>query len=874
MRLRHALGLLVLVSLALACGAQPARPRTPPVPALDDAPPAATTLRLSPSITLDGQELSLRVDPREETFSGSTVIHVTLAEPSSQLVLHGRDLELGRATAGDAKGVVTARVRTRRALGGREADEELVLDVPRPLAGAVTLELAWTAPFAKLRGLYRVKVDDDWYAFTQLEAVDARRMFPSFDEPRFKAPWTIAVEVPAGMSAYGNAPLVRTEAAPGGFVRHVFEKTAPLPSYLVALAIGNLDAIPFEGEPGGPPLRLLAPRHHAQEGVAVLEEARAMLGWLARTTGLSHPYPKLDLVAVPDFGPGAMENPGLVTFREELLLSDHAPLAVRRRRSGILAHELSHLWFGDLVTMKWWDDLWLNESFATWMGARVTDAVHPGFGARLELVGWKLDAMGSDELPSARPVRLPVETSDAIHEAGGWSAYSKGASILAMLEAWMTSATFDDALHRYLEAHRHGNAVAADLFAALDAVTAPGAAKPSAFVPAYFDRTGVPTVTATATCNAKTNVTQLALRADPSDWSVPVCASAGASRECALVQAGAGALRLPACGAYWGNAAETGYYRFVGDAAARPATDVERMAALSGAWALVERGKSDVSAFLDAAQRARLEGEPSRVVLDRAIATLGVVMDRAVSDEATVAFQRSVRRWLGPRLKALGFATRAGESDDDRLLRASLFGALWDLGRDPAVAAAAEPLAKTWLDDPARADPELAPIAVRISAAAGGCATFGVLRARLAPAAHLGATQRTVVLGALASLPPSCVGETFELVAGGGIQPSEFRYVWGALGRTREGRALGAKFVRAHFEELRKVLGAVSGLAGTIGWACDPTEQAAAVAFFQPKLATFEGMQRSFDEGLETSRRCVALRARESSAAAAWLAAH
>lgn len=857
------LALLVALGGTSACG----RARAP---SADGAPPAATSIRLSPSITLREQALALRVDPRSETFGGTTTLTFDQATPSPTIVLHGRDLAITKADVRDEVGVQPALVRTRRALGGREADEELVLDVRRAVAGRVTLELAWTAPFARLRGLYRVKVGAEWYAFTQLEAVDARRMFPSFDEPRFKAPWSITVDVPSGMSAHGNTPVVRTEPAAGGFVRHVFEKTRPLPSYLIALAVGRFEVLEATRAGAKPPIRLIAPRDVAR-GRGALAEAASDLVVLEAYFGRDYPYGKLDLVAVPDFGPGAMENPGLVTFREELLLADDASTLTQRRRSSVLAHELAHMWFGDLVTMKWWDDLWLNEGFATWMGAKVCDATHPGFGAALDLVAAKLDAMSADELPSARPVRLPVETSDAIHDAGGWSAYAKGAAVLGMLEQWMGADAFRGALRHYVAAHADGSATAEDLFAALDAVDAAKKPPPSAIARPFLERTGVPRVRATCV-DATHDASQLSLADEVGapTFGVPVCWKQRSKVECAFVDR-TPPWNTPPCRA-WIGADALGYYRPILDGSAMPTSSAEEIEAIGDAWAAVERGTSS-SPELFRVVAARTSLGPSPQVFERAVAVLTAAFDRIVPDDAGEAFRHLARRLFAERARDVGFVTRPGDPADVRLLRAVLFAALWDLGRAPEAAAAAEPLARAWLADPSTADRDLAPLALRISAAAGGSASFDALHARLARG-NLPAVDRTAALGALASLPRAELPRVLELVARGEVQPSDFRYVWGALARTREGRAVGAKFVRERFEELRATLGAVSGLAGTIGWACDPGERTAAMGFFLPKLATFEGMQRSYDEGVQTSARCIALQKREADDARAWLVAN
>ena len=306
--------------------------------------------------------IHLDVDPRKEGFSGTVDIMVDIPRETPHVVLNARDITVKRATARIGTSTLPLTATTRPSHGSQNPDE-LVLSADRMIPeGRATLVVEYEAKFGTmLAGLYRARDLGESYAFTQFEAADARRAFPCFDEPGFKTPYDVTLTVPASMIALSNGSETgRTPSTDGAAHTFTFSTTAPIPTYLVAFAVGAFDVV--EGQKADPPIRFITT--HGRGGMAqgALHAATDLVPLLAKYFGIAYPYEKLDLVAVPDFGAGGMENAGIIiTFRDDaVLLDEHASLRQQRGMVGLMAHELAHQWFGDLVTMTWWDDLQLN----------------------------------------------------------------------------------------------------------------------------------------------------------------------------------------------------------------------------------------------------------------------------------------------------------------------------------------------------------------------------------------------------------------------------------------------------------------------------------------------------------------------------------
>ena len=464
------------------------------------------------------------------------------------------------------------------------------------------------------------------------------------------------------MTAVSNAHEI-DHTDDGATTTFHFATTAPLPSYLVAFAVGPFDV--RLGATSPVRIRLIATKGNARLGAVALEQTAALVTKLSEYFGLRYPYDKLDIVAVPDFDAGAMENAGLITFRDELLLMDPARASYRARRAQTItiAHELAHQWFGDLVTMKWWNDLWLNEGFATWAEARITDFVRPSFEARLERAAGVSGVMDTDAMRSARAVRQPVSTTSDAMEAFDDITYDKGAAVLSVIEHWIGEGKFEQAVQQYLFAHAWKNATSDDLFQALGAASGRDVASLAA---SYLDRPGVPNVLVTYHCARGAPGWTESVSAIESPWEplgqeapttgmtlwhVPVAIaskngtftldSTPANPEAKLVQSPCNDWIAP-------NAGATGYYRYaltegVWDALFKAWGSLDtatRVAAVQSLWAQVRAGTLSPEVLLR--ELPALDQETSRLVVELEVDVLDGVGRMLVEDEARPAFRRYV----------------------------------------------------------------------------------------------------------------------------------------------------------------------------------------------------------------------------------------
>jgi alanyl aminopeptidase len=896
-RRRGTLASLCVLALSLAsCAGSDDLTRAPPPrsTAMDNAlsaPPPLASGRLPDTARPLHYELALVLDPDKDRFTGDVTITVEIPKATRAIVLHGQGLTIGRAEALADGQHISITPSFRAAAGAKDAPDELVLTLSRPLLpGRAELRIAYSAPVSdKLSGLYRVREGSARYLFTQLEPTEARRVLPCFDEPSFKVSFDLKVTTPPGNLVVANAEEVeRRPSEDGKSLTFRFAPTAPLPTYLLALAVGPLEL--REGPSSPVKIRLVTTKGKAAQGALVLEAAAAHAALLSAYFDRPYPYSKLDLVAVPEFGFGAMENAGLISFREELILLDakSSPTAARRLLAAHVAHEISHHWFGNLVTMPWWDDLWLNEGFATMMESRIVDAWRPGMDLGLDALRGKMLVMSRDALDASRAVRTKVATNSEAEEAFGEITYDKGAAIFTMLEAWMGKEVFKTGIRAYLAAHEHKNAAASELFEALSAVSGKDIASVAS---TFLDQPGLPLVRAELVCEPGKPVTvKLSQRryrpkraGSPDDagaearWKIPYCLTYEGNEKgpppCGLLDGPTGELTLPVdrCPRYLHpNAEESGYYRFTLPpaetkalfAAARALDPRSRLGLIDNGWALVQSGDLGADVFLDFLSTFR--GERHRVVVEQLIAALESV-SRALVDEGTrPAFRRYVSSLLLPLAKQLGWEPRKTDTDEQRLLRKSVLGALSTLAEDPWLGAEAEKRAALYLRDPRRVDPDIASIALQAGTRRAGEARFEELLAASRKATS--AADRVVAVSALGSFAdPLLLRRALDLILGDQIKLADSFYVFNSAMSWPSSRPLVLAWVREHFGELKTRMPdfLVARLSGVVESICDKGDRDEAARFFTEGLRSTEGAERALSQALEMADVCIDLRARE-----------
>ncbi len=836
--------------------------------------------------------LSFDIDPREESFRGETRIDVEIPAQTSYVVLHshGQSITSARAVLEDAaQPSRVARVSARAAHGAPPADkDELVLSFDPPLSpGRATLELTHSTLFGReLSGLYRIKDGGAWYAFTQFEATFARRAFPCFDEPGFKVPFALSVRVPKGMRAFANTPVKSQEDSLDKTVFR-FADTPPLPTYLVALVVGDFD-VREATRSTKPPIRLITTKGKTGMGALALEATFGLVDALSGWFGSPYPYEKLDIVAVPEFDAGGMENAGLLTFREELLLLDPARASAdaRRMQALALAHELAHQWFGNLVTAAWWDDLWLNEGFATWMESRIVDVWNPALGAKLDAAAAYLDVMDTDALASARAVRQPVVTTSEAIEAFDAITYEKGAAVISTIEAWVGEEAFKTGVRTYLKANAFKSVGADQLFSELDRASGKNVTQMAA---SYLDRTGVPEVTARFACDqgARWHIElgqqpwrPLGSRAHEESeqtWTVPVCVRAQGEKSVQCADLASGAPSIVAgrkCPAWVHPNPDSRYYRFAMDvpqmlklAKARAQLDVpERLSLLSNAWAGVRSGRLNAGFMLKILPL--FDDDPTRQVILALVSTLSTMSQTLVGDEARPAFREFVKERLAKRTSELGWLSvpsnhaRSGDIDDTSVLRQAVLSAMGNLAEDEATLRKAEEFAVRWLADPASVDPNLAAVALDLAARHGGADRLAALHgtARTARTSE----DRIVALKATAGFDdPALLRRALDATLGEDMRPQDVMYVLSAAFARRTARAPTEAWVRDRWDDLRKKLPGALGarLMYAAGIACTKAELDARTAFYSPRARTMEGSARPLAEALESASLCTALRA-------------
>ena len=715
-------------------------------------------------------DLNLRPDLSDHVFSGTVSIEVDVVDPVDALVLNAAELSIHSATWTDAGGTAGCVVDLDDDL------EQVRLTPPGQVAsGGGRLDLAFTGVLNdRLCGFYRsTLLDPDGtthaIATTQFQATDARRCFPCFDEPDMKAVFGVTLDVPGGLFATSNGAEASRTPLGDGHDRIQFADTIPLSTYLVAFVVGPLAATdPVDVD--GVPVRVVHPPGRAHLADFALDVAAHSLRWFADWYGIPVPGGKVDLVALPDFAFGAMENLGCITFREVLLLVDPETATQRELESvaAVLSHELAHLWFGDLVTMRWWNGIWLNEAFATFMELKAVEAYRPdwevwtGFGVA------RTSALDVDSLASTRPIEYPVVTPEDAEGMFDVLTYEKGAAVVRMLEQFLGEEVFRDGVRRYLTEHLHGNTDNEDLWDALEAASGQPVRD---LMQAWIFRGGHPLVEATTGDDGSVQLVQSPFRYDGEDegvrWAVPVRLRTATgehrllldpSRDATVVEAVADIADLHSL-----NVDASGFYRTtLLPSPGSPAT--ERAAAVADHWAQVLAGRVGHGSFLELAGSLADDTDLGvwQAILG-GLTTLDVL--------APGRFAGPAAEILGPPIERLGWEASPADDDRSRQLRGLVLAAGGTVAAVDHVIAGARTLWDAPIDDPA-----VATAVVVVVSAHGDADAYAECRERARRAQTAQVEQRH--LRALTRFPGSDeVATLLDELLDGGIRNQDAPYL-------------------------------------------------------------------------------------------------
>ncbi len=720
--------LLAAIGIVIAgCGPKPVASSTPVTeiakpavvaPAVDGVTPSAPKLRLPRNFLPTSYTARLEIDPARTDFSGSIAIAGVIDQTSSSLWLHGHGLTIKKATATKESAEIPLAV-TQHGTELLELRPAQALD-----AGEWTLMIDYAGTFDLLSttGAFRQTVGEGSYVYTQLEALYARRVFPCLDEPDNKVPWKLTLDVPAKLVAVANTPAVSEVALADGKKRVEFAVSKPLPTYLVAFGVGPFDIVNAGKTKGGTPVRIVTLAKRAADAAYAAKTAPRLLELTEEWFGTPYPYEKLDFLTIPvTSGFGAMENAGLITFTETLMLFD-AKSSASAKYWWILvgAHEVAHQWFGNLVTMVYWDDIWLNEGFANWLEHKVTAKLDPSLRDLEVIVRTRNVALGADSLVSARQIRQPIVTEEDVLNVFDSITYNKGASVLSMFEAYVGTDVFQRGVREYLASRAWGNATSTDFVAAIAKASGKDILVP-AFA-TFLEQAGSPELTATLSCQG---TPALALRqqryvppgaAAPKatkPWIIPVCVAydrdGKRAEACGVLEGATGSITLEAkaCPRWvMPNVNARGYYHSAYTPAQLTALRdegwkhlawTERRALTFDAKNGAYTGKTPLALALSFVPKLLVGADRFTVPHALWIAT---GLDSLVPAALRGKYEAYLRQTFGPGALKAGFTPKDNDTLDSEMSRDALVGAVAWTGREPKLVAEAITLAERWRDLP------------------------------------------------------------------------------------------------------------------------------------------------------------------------------
>ena len=848
--------------------------------------------RLSPDIQPKVYDLHVTVDPDSEEFSGSVRISVAIGKKIDQITLHAIDLALGEITvAGQALDASAAVLDAKR--------ETVTLALPKSLKpGTSEISFKYTGKLNhQMRGLYQSRAKhggkDENYLFTQFEATDARRMFPCFDEPGFKAEFDLTVTAPERFTVISNMPAAK-KSKTAGLQTVRFTRTPKMSTYLLALAVARLT--PKSKTVAGTKITVWTRPEDASQAGFSLGAAEAALKRLNDYFGLPYQLPKMDLVAVPDFAAGAMENWGAIFFRDSAILIDPKLSSTRaqRRVAEVVTHEIVHQWFGNLVTMKWWNDLWLNEAFATWLSYKIVDQWRPRWNTWLEFEQGKHAPLRTDSLRNTRAISAAVSNEAEIESMFDVLTYQKGGAILRMIESFLGEKDFREGIRRYMRKHKYGNTVAADLWKELEAASGQPIAK---MAEDWLTQPGYPLVTvASGSQDGRTlEISQRRFDAhgrssSSAVWTVPLVIKYRLEGEKknrtfkAILKKSAMKVVLPGKGALawlYPNEGETGFFRVALDggllerlrAVKLAELDAaERMGVLNHLWSQARNGEISIDRFLDTL--SDLKDEESRIVIEDMAAYLASLKDLA-SEKDRPALARLAQGLLGACQRRLGFDAEPSEDDETKLKRAAVFSVLSEIVRSNEINEQTEALLSRYLREPSSLEPTMVTPVLYAGARIGSPERFEVYHDRMKNAAT--PEQRNQFMGALAQFKqPEMARKLLDMTLSSDIRGQDAWAPIGALLRNQDTQAEAWGWIRKNWLAVREKVGTKGAdriIQSTNAlWREDWLAQVK--AFFNDPANREPSAARSLDQSLESIELGIQFKKAQAEPLSNWLNRH
>jgi aminopeptidase N len=869
----------------------------------------AIAQRLPFGLSAKHYALTFTPDLQKATFTGDETLDVEVNKASTELTLNAVDLEFQEAT-------IIQNEKTQVAKWSFATDKEqvtlTVADALEP--GPASIHLKFTGKLNdKLRGFYLARTKARNYATTQFESTDARRAFPSLDEPAYKATFDITLVTNKGDTAISNGRIASDTPGPGdGKHTTKFATTPKMSTYLVAMAVGDFECV--EGAADNTPIRVCGTPDKKPLSAAALRYAAEILKFYNQYYGIPYPFGKLDIVGLPDFEAGAMENTAAIFYRESLLFIDDKNSSVDSHQAvfEVLAHEMAHQWFGDLVTMKWWDNIWLNEGFATWMALKPSQALHPEWNAMLDAVQATDSALTLDALVNTHSIRAKAETPEEINELFDPISYEKAAAVLRMVEAYVSPEVFRRGVNVYLRKFLYGNATAEDFWTSLSAASGRPVDK---IMPTFVDQAGEPLLTVKSSCLnppaqkapvvrkgrrsrrgpikpnpvTQVTVTQQRFWANPADapkkdqiWMAPVCVKSSAAKPfCQILSQKEQTLPLAGCSAWvFVNGSAAGYYRTQYDkadlqkliaVAGTELTTAERISLLRDQAALVGSGQESMAIYLDLI--SAMNQDAQREIVESYLPTLDYVNNYVLADADAPVFRGWVRSNFGPMMAKIGWTPGANENADIHTLRGNLIHILGMVGEDPETVRQATTVAEQYLKDPNSVDASIAKDVLAVAARFGNEELF---QQYVSAMGRMRAPEQFYNVGGSLSefRDPKIVEKVLELSVSDEIRNQDAPHLIAAVLRTTDNQKTAWEWVKTHWPAVEKKITMSSGaeIVNATRRFCSADMDVDVQKFFtEHKVPSAE---RALKQSHEDIAGCVKRRSRLQTELAQWLQQH